>query len=46
MHSSRRPSAGWFGPPPALLIGLGVAVAGLVFSLELSSSRSENGGAC
>lgn len=43
MNTSPRPASGWLGLPPALLISVGLAVVGLVFSLNISSSRTENG---
>lgn len=43
MNTSPRLTSGWLGLPLALLISVGLAVVGLVFSLIISSSRTENG---
>lgn len=41
MNTSPRPTSGWLGLPPTLLIGLGLAIVGLVFSLNIYVSTPE-----
>lgn len=43
MNTSPVQKYGWFGLPKPLVIGVGVAVIGMLFSMTISSSRSMNG---
>lgn len=43
MNNSPRPKSGWLGLPPTLLISLGLAIVGMVFSFNIYSSQSHNG---
>ena len=43
MNNSPRPKSGWLGLPPTLLISLGLAIVGMIFSLNISTSHTENG---
>lgn len=41
MNTSPRPTTGWLGLPTTLLISLGLAIVGMVFSLNIYMSTPE-----